>query len=90
MASTEQLLSLNGKVALVTGGYGGVGEAVTRALARMGAKVAVTGHNAGKASAFARTLATEGHDAYATAFDVVSVAETRRNAQGYLDALRFR
>jgi gluconate 5-dehydrogenase len=78
MASTEQLLSLNGKVALVTGGYGGVGEAVTRALARMGAKVAVTGHNGGKASAFARTLATEGHDAYATAFDVVSVAETRR------------
>lgn len=36
---------LDGKVALVTGGYGGVGAAVARRLARAGAAVALTGRN---------------------------------------------
>lgn len=69
---------LDGKVALVTGGYGGIGEAVCRGLARTGAKVAVTGHNRDKARACADRLAKDGCDAYAATFDSVSVAETRR------------
>ena len=40
----------DGKVALVTGGYGGIGAAVCRALAGLGAKVAIGGHNAEKAA----------------------------------------
>jgi gluconate 5-dehydrogenase len=66
---------LNGKVALVTGGYGGIGEAVCRGLASVGARVAVAGHNAEKAAACAERL---GNDAYAAAFESTSVAETRR------------
>jgi NAD(P)-dependent dehydrogenase (short-subunit alcohol dehydrogenase family) len=78
MASLEELFRLDGKVALVTGGYGGIGEAVSHGLGALGAKVAVTGHDAEKAAAFAETLRTKGCDAYATAFDSVSVPETQR------------
>jgi NAD(P)-dependent dehydrogenase (short-subunit alcohol dehydrogenase family) len=78
MAFTDELFRLEGKVALVTGGYGGIGEAVCRGLANMGAKVAVTGHNGEKASACAESLRREGHDAWANKFEAVSVADTQR------------
>jgi gluconate 5-dehydrogenase len=67
MAAIEQLFRLDGKVALVTGGYGGIGEAVSRGLASAGAKVAITGHNGASAAAFAESLRVEGHDAWSTA-----------------------
>ena len=41
----NKLFRLDGKVALVTGGYGGIGEAVCRGLAAVGAKVAVAGRS---------------------------------------------
>ncbi len=78
MTPTDKLFRLDGKAALVTGGYGGIGEAVCRGLANMGARVAVTGHNAGRAAACADALKTEGHDAWSTAFEATSVAETQR------------
>jgi NAD(P)-dependent dehydrogenase (short-subunit alcohol dehydrogenase family) len=78
MSSSEDLGPLDGKVALVTGGYGGIGEAVCRGLAGAGAKVAVTGHDAQKAASCADQLRALGCDAYATVFDCVSVPETRR------------
>ncbi len=69
---------LDGKVALVTGGYGGIGVAVCHGLAHAGAQVAVTGHNLEKATACVNALKANGADAYATSFDSVSVPETRR------------
>lgn len=69
---------LDGKVALVTGGYGGIGEAVCSELGTLGAKVAVAGHHAEKAKACAAALKQKGYEAYGAAFDSVSVAETRR------------
>jgi NAD(P)-dependent dehydrogenase (short-subunit alcohol dehydrogenase family) len=69
---------LDGKVALVTGGYGGIGEAVCSELGTLGAKVAVAGHHAEKAKACAAGLKQKGYEAYGAAFDSVSVAETRR------------
>jgi NAD(P)-dependent dehydrogenase (short-subunit alcohol dehydrogenase family) len=72
------MFRLDGKVALVTGGYGGIGEAVSRGLAEAGAKVAVAGHNPEKATACADGIRNQGHDAYAAAFDSISVPETRR------------
>jgi gluconate 5-dehydrogenase len=74
----DQIFRLDGKVALVTGGYGGIGEAICRGLGAMGAKIGVSGHNGEKADACGRALRDEGFDSYATAFDVVSVAETQR------------
>lgn len=78
MATLEQLFRFDGKVALVTGGYGGIGDAVSRGLAGLGARVAVAGHNAAKAEACAASIRQSGGDAYAAAFDSVSVAETQR------------
>jgi NAD(P)-dependent dehydrogenase (short-subunit alcohol dehydrogenase family) len=72
------MFRLDGKVALVTGGYGGIGEVVSRGLAEAGARVAVAGHNADKATACADAIKKQGHDAYAAAFDSISVPETRR------------
>jgi len=69
---------VNDKVALVTGGYGGIGEAVCRGLARTGAKVAIAGHNAEKAEACADALRTTGAEVWAATFDGLSVPETRR------------
>ena len=74
----ERLFRLEGKVALVTGGYGGIGEAVSRGLAGAGAKVAVAGHNAEKAAACADDLGRQGWAAYGAAFESISVADTRR------------
>lgn len=67
------MIRFDGKVALVTGGYGGIGSAVCKGLADLGAKVAVAGHNEGKAIACAKTV-----DGYAAPFDALSVADTRR------------
>ncbi len=65
---------LGGKVALVTGGYGGIGVAVCRGLIQSGARVAVAGHNAAKAAACSASL---GADAYPAVFDSLSVDQTR-------------
>src|SRR4051794_28891987 len=78
MVAIEKLFRLDGKVALVTGGYGGIGQAVGRGLASSGAKVAISGHDRTKAAAFANSLKAEGHDAWTTAFEAISVSETQR------------
>jgi NAD(P)-dependent dehydrogenase (short-subunit alcohol dehydrogenase family) len=78
MTSPEQLFRFDGKVALVTGGYGGIGEVVSRGLAAAGAQVAIAGHNGKKADACAAALKERGGESFAAAFDSVSVAETRR------------
>ena len=82
MVEIEQLFRLDGKVALVTGGYGGIGEAVCRGMAKSGAKIAVTGHNGSRAAALAEALNREGYSAWSAAFEATSVDETRRMVDG--------
>lgn len=76
--SAKELFCVKGKVALVTGGYGGIGQAISEGLGSLGAKIAVTGHNAEKARACATSLGERGVEAYASAFDVVSVPDIQR------------
>jgi 2-deoxy-D-gluconate 3-dehydrogenase len=53
------LFDLTGKVAIVTGGNGGIGLAIARGLAQVGAQVAVVARNAAKSQEAARILAKE-------------------------------
>jgi len=62
--------TLNGKVALVTGGGRGIGRAIAVALAGAGAAVAVTGRDIGKLDAVRAEIATSGGSALALACDV--------------------
>lgn len=78
MTAFEQLFRLDGKVALVTGGYGGFGAATCEALVELGVRVAVAGHNADRAESFAAQLRDRGASAIAVPFDAMSVEETRR------------
>ena len=85
MALIEQIFGVQGKVALITGGYRGLGAAISNGLAEMGAKVAVTGIEAALAVAFAESLRARGYDAYAATFDAVSAADTQRMVDGVVE-----
>lgn len=63
------LFNLEGKRALVPGGYGGIGAAVAQGLAEAGASVVVAGRSATKAAALATSLARSGHAAHGIAID---------------------
>ena len=56
MRPFDRLFRLDGKVALVTGDYGGIGAVICDGLAQAAAKVAVAGHNAAKAQTCADRL----------------------------------
>jgi 2-dehydro-3-deoxy-D-gluconate 5-dehydrogenase len=62
--------NLKGKVAIVTGGNGGIGLGMARGLADAGADVAVVGRNEEKSKAAVAELATRGVRAIAVATDV--------------------
>ena len=74
----HQLFRLDGKVALVPGGYGGIGEAVCRGLAAAGAKVAVAGRNENRSEVLVEALKQSGHEAYAAPFDALNTRDIRR------------
>jgi len=88
-----KLFDLAGRVALVTGGNGGIGLGMAKGLAMAGAKVMVAGRNAKKAKAAVAELATLGPGAEFVEVDVLKqescaamVADTVRRA-GRLDIL---
>jgi NAD(P)-dependent dehydrogenase (short-subunit alcohol dehydrogenase family) len=85
--------SLGGKVAIVTGGGSGIGEALCRELARRGTRVVVAdidGENAGRVTA---AIAADGGQAEARTIDVASEPDVTRlvqdtaSAHGRLDYL---
>ena len=73
--SLSGLFDLRGRIAYVPGGYGGIGEAIARALALAGARVAVSGRSAEKAEGLARALSAAGHDALGLQMDAHSVQD---------------
>jgi NAD(P)-dependent dehydrogenase (short-subunit alcohol dehydrogenase family) len=71
------LFDLRGKTAFVSGGYGGLGEAIAWGLALRGARVAVAGRDAAKAQALADALGAAGHESLGIAMDAHDVAGIR-------------
>jgi NAD(P)-dependent dehydrogenase (short-subunit alcohol dehydrogenase family) len=63
-------IDLDGRVAVITGGGRGIGEAVARALAGAGARVVVAARSAGQVESVARDLVGAGLPARAVACDV--------------------
>ena len=72
---------MSGRTVLVTGGTGGIGKATALGLARMGAHLAITGRDRGRAEGAAREIGAAGGgqvDVYVA--DLSSQAEVRRLA----------
>jgi NAD(P)-dependent dehydrogenase (short-subunit alcohol dehydrogenase family) len=72
------VFSLEGHVALVPGGGGSIGTAISKALAGAGAKVVIANHTLDKAEAAAETIRAAGGDAIALAADATDEADCER------------
>lgn len=69
------MFDLSGKVALVTGGNGGIGLGMSRGLARAGATVVLAGRDAAKSAAAVQGLTNDGWKADALEADVTDESQ---------------
>jgi 3-oxoacyl-[acyl-carrier protein] reductase len=86
MEDTMGLVS--GKVALVTGGAQGIGEAISMTLAREGANVAIIDVNLEKARETAKAVAAQGVEAEAFKCDVSNAAEVDAVVKAVLERFK--
>jgi NAD(P)-dependent dehydrogenase (short-subunit alcohol dehydrogenase family) len=77
-------LNLKGRVAVVTGGAAGIGEAIARALAAEGCTICLLDKNAGAARAAASAITTDGTPAFFAAADVADATAVERVFQQFL------
>ena len=89
----EKLFDLRGKVAIVTGGNGGIGLGMARGLADAGAAIAVVGRNEAKSATAVADLKERGVKAIAVTADVTDKAavaadgRARESELGRIDVL---
>lgn len=80
--------AMSGRIVLVTGATGGIGRATAEGLAAMGARVAITGRDAGRTGAVAREIRTaSGAQVDVLVADLSSQSEVRRLAADALECL---
>ena len=80
------LFDLTGKVAIVTGGNGGIGLGMAQGLAQAGAKIAVVGRNAEKSAGAAKQLADEANvETLVVTADLAQADQVERVAVEVLD-----
>jgi gluconate 5-dehydrogenase len=72
------LFRLDGKIALVVGGYGGIGTELCHGLSYHGANVVVVGRDGMKAQKIAQDIKTSGKDALGIQCDVTKADEVRQ------------
>ncbi|MBL8833396.1 MAG: SDR family oxidoreductase [Rhodospirillales bacterium] len=89
----RRIFDLTGEVALLPGGYGGLGEAIAWGLAMRGATVVIAGRDRAKAEKLAHSLRAAGHDALGIKMDVNRVSDIRSSVAwvarrlGHIDIL---
>ena len=81
----KELFSLEGKVAIVTGGRGLYGAAICEGLCEMGATVVVASRNGAKCEEFADKLRQQGHKACGMALDLSDDASIQSLAKSVYD-----
>jgi NAD(P)-dependent dehydrogenase (short-subunit alcohol dehydrogenase family) len=79
------IFSLEGRVALVPGGGGGIGSALAEALAGVGSRVAVAGRTRERLEATISRIEGAGSEGLAIAADVTSESEAERMVQETVD-----
>ena len=86
MANVNPLFDLSGKVAIVTGGNGGIGLGMAQGLAAAGATVVIAGRNHHKNSEAVAAVQSQGGQAHAAAVDVMQQASCEQMVQSTLQA----
>jgi NAD(P)-dependent dehydrogenase (short-subunit alcohol dehydrogenase family) len=81
----KELFSLEGRVAVVTGGTGVLGGAMAQGLAQLGARVAVLGRNRERADKAVAAMTAAGGEAFALLADVNNQAELLKARDALLD-----
>jgi NAD(P)-dependent dehydrogenase (short-subunit alcohol dehydrogenase family) len=76
----NDLFSLQGRVALVTGGSRGIGKMIARGFIAQGAKVYITARKAGPCEATAKELSSGGGQCIAIPIDISTVAGAQKLA----------
>jgi retinol dehydrogenase 14 len=88
MSESSDAPSMAGKTVLVTGGTGGIGKATATGLARLGARVGITGRGRARAESAAADIRSASGNSAVDVFvaDMSSQAQVRRLALEVLDA----
>ena len=83
--NAKELFSLNGRVAIVTGGRGLYGASISEGLCEMGAIVIIASRNGEKCEDFAAELRAKGHEAYGYALDLSDDESIQKLAKDVYD-----
>jgi NAD(P)-dependent dehydrogenase (short-subunit alcohol dehydrogenase family) len=81
------LFRLDGRRAILVGGYGGIGEVTSRLLADYGAEVAIAGRNEDKAKALADEISSDGGRAIGLRVDIADRESAQTLVKSTLDEL---